>query len=166
MGEKLAERFVIRRGGAFFRPNAEGYTNHVIAAGYYTRDEADKYRNVEGVTIVPLSHYQAEAERTIAAAFQLLEALSPGTTRAPADPRSALEAETIERNERRARIQEALLATLDDSLDCTRVWSAWGYGTMGQDDFVPVLERLDELVDEFDAIIFPAALAPTKGDAS
>lgn len=96
MGEKLTERFVIRRNGAFFRPNAEGYTNHVIAAGYYTRDEADKYRNVEGVTIVPLSHYQAEAERTLAAAFRLLEALSPGTTRAPADLRSALEAEREE----------------------------------------------------------------------
>lgn len=94
------------------------------------------------------------------------KAIAAWNTRAPADLRSALEAETIERCERRARIQEALLATLDDSLDCTRVWSAWGYGTMGQDDFVPVLERLDELVDEFDAIIFAAALAPTKGDAS
>lgn len=96
----------------------------------------------------------------------LPSAVAAWNTRAPADLRSALEAETIERCERRARIQEALLATLDDSLDCTRVCSAWGYGTMGQDDFVPVLERLDELVDEFDAIIFPAALAPTTGDQS
>lgn len=37
-----------------------------------------------------------------------------------------------------------------DAYDCTRVWSAWGVGTMTDDDFVPIVEqeeRLYELVD-------------------
>jgi len=71
-----AEQFVIRRNGAFFRPNAAGYTNHVIAAGFYTAGEAEHYRDVEGVTIEPLSRYREEAERTIANAQRVLAALS------------------------------------------------------------------------------------------
>lgn len=52
------------------------------------------------------------------------------------------------REEIRIRIERALSSSLADSYDCARVWSAWGYGTMGEDDFVPVLNRLDEIVDE------------------
>ena len=61
--------------------------------------------------------------------------------------------------ELRVAIQRALLAALGDTYDCTRVWSAWGVGTMGEDDFVPVLDRLDELIDEITAEIaaIPAA---------
>ena len=70
-----ADRFVIRRNGAFFRPNAEGYTNHVIAAGFYTREEADRYADVEGVTIEPLSRYRDDAERTKAECDRLLATL-------------------------------------------------------------------------------------------
>lgn len=54
----------------------------------------------------------------------------------------------VDVSELRCRIQDALLSTLDDVYDCTRVWSAWGYGTMDEHDFRPVLDRLDELVDE------------------
>lgn len=39
-----------------------------------------------------------------------------------------------------------------DTYDCTRVWSAWGVGTMSEDDFVPVVEqdeRLYEIADSF-----------------
>lgn len=36
---------------------------------------------------------------------------------------------------------------LGDAVDCTRVWSAWSYGTMGEDDFVPVSERIEEIAD-------------------
>lgn len=32
-----------------------------------------------------------------------------------------------------------------DSFDCTRVWSAWSYGTMGPDDFVETRERSAEI---------------------
>jgi hypothetical protein len=37
-----------------------------------------------------------------------------------------------------------------DTYDCTRVWSAWGIGTMSEDDFVPITldeERLYEIAD-------------------
>ena len=39
-----------------------------------------------------------------------------------------------------------------DTYDCTRVWSAWGVGTMSEDDFVSFVdqdERLYELADAF-----------------
>lgn len=45
-------------------------------------------------------------------------------------------------------VRDALAEALGDTYDCTRVWSAWGVGTMSQDDFVPVTEddeRLHEL---------------------
>ena len=56
-------------------------------------------------------------------------------------------------SELRCRIQDALLATLGNTYDCNRVWAAWGVGTMDQDDFVPVLDRLEELVDEIFAAL-------------
>lgn len=38
---------------------------------------------------------------------------------------------------------EAATQVLDDSevMHCTRVWSAWAYGTMSEDDFVPASEE-------------------------
>lgn len=52
------------------------------------------------------------------------------------------------RQEIRIRLERALSSSLADAYDCNRVWSAWGYGTMDENDFVPVLDRLDEIVDE------------------
>lgn len=49
---------------------------------------------------------------------------------------------------------ERLTAELGDSVDCTRVWSAWSYGTITEDDFMPVTERIDEIVD---GILAPVA---------
>ncbi|MBN3848666.1 hypothetical protein G3N58_17815 [Paraburkholderia sp. Ac-20342] len=42
-------------------------------------------------------------------------------------------------------VRNALAETLGNAYDCTRVWSAWGVGTMSQDDFVPVAEDDDRL---------------------
>lgn len=45
-------------------------------------------------------------------------------------------------------VRDALADCLADTYDCTRVWSAWSYGTMGEDDFSPIAEddhRLQEL---------------------
>lgn len=42
-------------------------------------------------------------------------------------------------------LADALADELGDSYDCTRVWSAWSYGTMGADDFVPVNDRASEI---------------------
>jgi len=46
------------------------------------------------------------------------------------------------------RVAAAVSEALGEALDCTRVWSAWGYGTMGENDFVRVAddaERVDEI---------------------
>lgn len=65
--------------------------------------------------------------------------------------------------ELRVAIQRGLIAELGDTYDCTRVWSAWGYGTMGEDDFVPVLDRLNDLID---TIVNEIAAIPPVGNAS
>lgn len=48
----------------------------------------------------------------------------------------------------RAKIADILFATLADTYDCDRVWSAWSYGTMTADDFQPAQERAGEIADE------------------
>lgn len=50
----------------------------------------------------------------------------------------------------RASIRDAVTDSLGEAYDCTRVWSAWGEGTMDQDDFTLVSEdpeRVEEIVD-------------------
>lgn len=42
-------------------------------------------------------------------------------------------------------VRDAIAETLGDAYDCTRVWSAWGYGTMSSDDFVLVAEDDDRM---------------------
>ena len=44
-------------------------------------------------------------------------------------------------------IREVLEEYLGDSYDCTRSWQAWGHGTMSGSDFIPVTDRLDEIVE-------------------
>lgn len=46
------------------------------------------------------------------------------------------------------QLHEAIAGALGEALDCTRVWAAWGVGTMSEDDFTPVAgnqERLHEI---------------------
>lgn len=40
---------------------------------------------------------------------------------------------------------EAVAGALGDAYDCTRVWSAWSYGTMGPEDFSQVSEDSDRV---------------------
>ncbi|ARP86265.1 hypothetical protein [Bordetella genomosp. 9] len=51
----------------------------------------------------------------------------------------------------RERVRDAIAAAIGGSAyDCGRVWSAWSVGTMGEDDFFPIVdqdERLDEITD-------------------
>lgn len=64
-------------------------------------------------------------------------------------------------DQRREALRDALSAALGDAMDCTRVWSAWGVGTMGERDFQLLAdndERLEELVD--------AVLATMSADAN
>lgn len=53
----------------------------------------------------------------------------------------------------------AVAEALCDAYDCTRTWSAWGVGTMSQDDFSLVAEDPDRVSDLVDAML--AALART-----
>ncbi len=60
----------------------------------------------------------------------------------PTLPVQKHDADTVE------RAKEAVAEALGDALDCTRVWSAWGYGTMSESDFREVRDdedRLDEI---------------------
>jgi hypothetical protein len=59
----------------------------------------------------------------------------------------------------RERVRDAVAEALGDAYDCTRVWSAWGVGTMGPDDFSPVAEDDDRLTEIVDAAL-DAAAAP------
>lgn len=50
-----------------------------------------------------------------------------------------------------------------DTYDCTRVWSAWGVGTMSEDDFVPVVDQESRLYEMADACLDEfARLNPIK----
>lgn len=69
----MDEPYLIRRHGAFFRPDAAGYTTEIAAAGLYSREEAEKYLDAEGVTIHPLGEYAAHIERLAPFAERLLE---------------------------------------------------------------------------------------------
>lgn len=60
-------------------------------------------------------------------------------------------------------LHEKLVELLKDDLCCERVWEAWQYGTMTQDDFAPLngTERVDELLQLFTAH-FQAAVKDIK----
>lgn len=51
----------------------------------------------------------------------------------------------------------------DSAFDCTRVWEAWSYGTMGPNDFTEVHERADEIAAAALAAAYPAIVAAERG---
>lgn len=60
------------------------------------------------------------------------------------------EAEPAPAQDEREAVKQAIAEALGEALDCTRVWSAWSYGTMRPNDFQLVAEddgRLDEIAD-------------------
>lgn len=78
----------------------------------------------------------------------------------------------------REAVREAVAEAIgSDAYDCTRVWEAWNVGTMGQDDFVPIVEddlRIAEIadaaIDELlspqwqTAPVHPAVEGPTEAE--
>lgn len=50
----------------------------------------------------------------------------------------------------------------DSAFDCTRVWEAWSYGTMGPNDFTEVHERADEIAAAALAAAYPAIAAAER----
>lgn len=75
--------YVVRRHGSFFRPNAAGYTNHLAAAGFYTKADAEGYLQADGVSVHHINEYREEAEATIAGAQRLAAALNKPTPQKP-----------------------------------------------------------------------------------
>ncbi|WP_418145537.1 hypothetical protein ABL850_15870 [Variovorax paradoxus] len=61
---------------------------------------------------------------------------------------------------------DAVAAALGDAYDCTRVWQAWGVGTMSQDDFSSVAEDPDRVAEIAHAAVDAYRAAMTKGGAA
>lgn len=52
------------------------------------------------------------------------------------------------------KIIEVLKGHLDDALFCTRVWEAWSYGTMTEDDFENIPdESIEEIANDIMDIV-------------
>lgn len=72
--------------------------------------------------------------------------------------------------DQRERLRNALSVALGEAMDCARVWSAWGVGTMSEDDFSLLAdndERLDELVDAvLAALASPSPAVPTDAQGA
>lgn len=46
--DSLKPAYLIRKGGAYYRPNAQGYTRNRIEAGRYTLEDAISYSHPNG----------------------------------------------------------------------------------------------------------------------
>jgi hypothetical protein len=85
------------------------------------------------------------------------------------DAEVAAKALTVPTENARERLVEFVGQQLGDAMLCTRVWDAWGVGTMTEDDFVQAGED-DGFVDDFvDALIargfrLPVPSTPEQGD--
>jgi len=55
-------------------------------------------------------------------------------------------------NEQDVALRDAIAASLTDVYGCTRVWSAWSYDNMRQDDFVLASEDDNIIANIFDAV--------------
>lgn len=69
----------------------------------------------------------------------------------------------------RTVLRDALASGLTMAYGCSRVWSAWGVGTMSQDDFYPASEcedLLDELCDLAIAALRPDLTAPAAANGA
>lgn len=49
-----------------------------------------------------------------------------------------------------------------DAYDCIRVWSAWGVGTMSDDDFIPIVDQEERLYEIADACLDEVTRLNTK----
>jgi hypothetical protein len=72
-----ADRYFIKRHGAWFRPDAHGYTGDLAEAGLFVGREARDYLNTEGVVLVPIKAMTAsisqEAGEHLSKAAKLTE---------------------------------------------------------------------------------------------
>jgi hypothetical protein len=88
----------------------------------------------------------------------LLDKIAPYATEQPVLPQ-------FPDAELRETVCTAVESALGEAYDCTRVWSAWGVGTMSQDDFTPVASdagRVAEIADAALTAIGSQPLQPTR----
>lgn len=78
---------------------------------------------------------------------------------------SSKEAAPIVDDACRERVQDAVAEALGDALDCTRVWSAWRVGTMGEDDFQRVADDAARIAEIADAAITAVLASATPVQA-
>jgi len=52
---ELLDVYFVKKEGAYYRPNALGYTYNLAEAGVFTFDEAKTHMKAQGVTMAPLS---------------------------------------------------------------------------------------------------------------
>ena len=60
-------------------------------------------------------------------------------------------------------VSEAIREALGEAVDCTRAWSAWGEGTMSEDDFSPVADDSERVAEIADAVLAVVAAQPSPG---
>jgi len=53
----------------------------------------------------------------------------------------------------RTKARDAVVQALGDAYDCERSWSAWGWGTMGEEDFTLVAKNPDRVTEITDAVL-------------
>jgi hypothetical protein len=75
----------------------------------------------------------------------LLDGIAPKATDSPDIAQAA--------NAEREQVCTAVEGALGDAYDCTRVWSAWAYGTMSENDFVQVSSDAARVAEIADAAI-------------
>lgn len=69
-------------------------------------------------------------------------------------------------DEAREWVMAAIAQALGNAYDCTRVWEAWSYGTMDEDDFSLIAEDSDRLREIADAAIMAMGASAPKPDAA
>ena len=104
-----------------FNTLAHNYCLRAVPPDYYSGTEADAFQHA-------YSRCGSDLRR-------LREILAAAP--APAVPDGSV----------RDKLIEALTRELGDTYDCTRVWEAWHFGNMSQEDFEPVLQRVDDIAE-------------------
>jgi len=57
--------YLIRRHGAFFRPDGRGYTIELSAAGIYNGATARSYLDVDNLSVIPLKSAKKQISQTL-----------------------------------------------------------------------------------------------------
>jgi hypothetical protein len=76
MNEPMDEPWVIRKRGAFYRPERIGYTGRIYEAGIYSREEAEREASIEAsISAHPLAEFRGMVEAELAQAKSMLAIL-------------------------------------------------------------------------------------------